>query len=516
MDLSTLLDGVPVMKLYHAEFGHMVQSQEIQVRRVQYDSRKVTHGDLFVAMRGSHLDGHRFIQEAISAGAGAVVLEDEESMPDSLSLHTHVAKVLVGNSRRALAQLSNNYFGHPSAKLRLIGVTGTNGKSTTTHLIKAILDMSGDRTGLIGTIEYRLGTQVEPAVHTTPESLELNEYLGRMVENGCRSAVMEVSSHALHQERVYGFRFDAAVFTNLTQDHLDYHGTMDEYFRAKRILFEGLSENAIAVYNNDDPYGERIVQNTRARKIAFGMQTADVVVTSTILSESGIKLRLRHREREFGIESPLVGAFNVENIAAAVAVGIGLGISPDSLQEGIRKVTSVRGRFERVISPAGWTAIVDYAHTPDALKRCLLAVRSLRETAAPDRRGKIITVFGCGGNRDRGKRPTMGRIATELSDITVVTSDNPRLEDPESIIDEVLVGAVRGRTVHRESDRTKAVRNALGWARVGDYVLLAGKGHETDQILKDRRIHLDDREIVENFIEEQRASAHRSPKGSAT
>ena len=505
MTLLKLLEGVSVTKLYHAELGQMVQTQDVQIRGVQCNSRRVTRGDLFVAICGTSVDGHCFIQQAISAGAKAVVLEDDRAVPDALFRHTRVVKVVVGNSRRALAKISSNYYGHPSRKLRLIGVTGTNGKTTTTYLIRSILESNGEKTGLIGTIEYKLGEDVQPAVHTTPESLELNGFLSRMVKNGCRSAVMEVSSHALQQDRVYGFDFDAAVFTNLTQDHLDYHGSMESYLDAKKSLFDMLDERAIAVYNSDNAYAGRVILNTRARKIAYGARKADVILKSASHWESGMVVFLEYRGREIKIESSLIGEFNAENIAGAVSTGIGLGIPLDRIQDGIRNLTAVRGRFEKMVSPAGWIAIVDYAHTPDALERSLRAIRAMREKLSTDQHRRIITVFGCGGNRDRGKRPKMGRIASELSDVTIVSSDNPRFEDPESIIDEVMEGVKSVPTVNREADRKKAIIMALEMARPGDFVLIAGKGHESYQVIGDQKVHLDDREVVERFIEEHQA-----------
>lgn len=505
MTLSKLLEGVTVTKLYNVEYGQMVQMQDVQIRGVQYDSQKVGRGDLFVAIRGASVDGHRFIQQAISSGAKAVVLSDDGSVPDSLFMHARVAKVVVGDSRRALARISCNSSGHPSRKLRLIGVTGTNGKTTTTHLIRSILESNREKTGLIGTIEYKLGEVAQPAVHTTPESLELNEFLSRMLKNGCQSAVMEVSSHALEQHRVHGFDFDAAVFTNLTQDHLDYHGSMERYFEAKRTLFNMLSQDAIGVYNSGDPYGQRIILETRARTIAYGVRGADVLLKSATPTETGMVVLLEHRGKEIKIDSPLIGDFNVENIAAAVATAIGLDIPFDRICDGIRRLTSVRGRFQKIVSPEGWIAIVDYAHTPDALERCLHAIRSMREKGSTDQHRRIITVFGCGGNRDRRKRPTMGQIATELSDVTIVTSDNPRFEDPDSIIDEVMEGVKPGVAAKREPDRTQAIIMALEMARRGEFILIAGKGHEAYQVVGDQRIPLDDREVVERFIDERRS-----------
>lgn len=482
-------------------FGQMVFTHDIEVQRVQYDSRKVEPGDAFVAIRGTAVDGHKYINEAVRRGAKVVVVEDDAKLPDSFCMHTGVVKVVVANSREALARISANYFGHPSRQLTMVGVTGTNGKTTTAHLIKAILG----RAGLIGTVAYEINGEVISASHTTPESLELNELLARMVEKHCTAAVMEVSSHALHQHRVDGIEFDVAVFTNLTQDHLDYHGTMEEYFKAKKILFDNLPQHATAVVNVDDANGLRITSATQAKRLTYGLRPdAEVRAENVMLSTTATSFDVVHAGDRTKIGSSLIGRFNVYNILAGYAVGIALGLSHDRVQTAISEFEPVPGRFERIVSPRGWTAIIDYAHTPDALENSLRAIHEIFEeqTASPSRehRGRIITVFGCGGDRDRGKRSQMGRIASELSDITVVTSDNPRFEDPEVIIDEVLRGVKPDATVERQVDRRKAIEFALCTAQQGDVVLIAGKGHETYQVVKDQRVHFNDREVVEEFI----------------
>jgi UDP-N-acetylmuramoyl-L-alanyl-D-glutamate--2,6-diaminopimelate ligase len=394
--------------------------------------------------------------------------------------------------------MSANFFAHPSRKLRLIGVTGTNGKTTTTHLIRSILEAEGVKVGLLGTIGYMIGEEMIPATHTTPESLELNELLALMVNKGCGAAVMEVSSHSLALSRVFGLEFSAACFTNLTQDHLDFHGTMEEYFKAKRILFEGLSPAACAVSNADDPYGAKILDGTAARTLTYSRNAAaDVRARDVRMTVAGMRMTVEHNGKALDLESRLTGRFNVENILAACATGFGLGVAEECIRTGVSRLHAVRGRFEQIVSPAGWTAVVDYAHTPDALEKCLRTIRDLLPKENP---GRIITVFGCGGNRDRGKRPKMGRIASELSSITVVTSDNPRKEEPGAIIDEIIAGVQSGATVHREEDRRAAIGKALAMARPGDVVLVAGKGHEDYQIVGEHKHHFDDREEVENFI----------------
>jgi UDP-N-acetylmuramoyl-L-alanyl-D-glutamate--2,6-diaminopimelate ligase len=498
MNLGILLEGVEVTKLFELTYGHFLATGDIDVHGIQYDSRKVGRGDCFVAMRGVGTDGHKFVEAAIERGAKVVVLEQDATLPDSYFMHTHVAKVVVPDSRRALALMSANYFGHPSRELTIVGVTGTNGKTTTTHLITAILKAAGQRVGLIGTIEYRIGDDVIPASHTTPESLELNELLARMLKSGCQSVSMEVSSHALHQSRVYGLDYDVAVFTNLTQDHLDYHGTMEEYFNAKKLLFDTLSGDAVAVTNCDDDFGMKIVSATRGRTISYGVaEKTDVRATDIRISLEGTSVNIRSGNQESTLTSPLVGRFNVYNILAAYSTGIALGHSHETIAAGISSVKNVRGRFERVISPGGWTAIIDYAHTPDALEKCL---RTIHDVLPKKDRGRIITVFGAGGDRDQTKRPLMGKIAGSLSDLAIVTSDNPRTECPQHIIDDIVRGIPHEATVVQEVDRRTAIHTALRQARSGDVILVAGKGHEDYQVIGKEKIHFSDREIVEDFI----------------
>lgn len=502
MTLSRLLENIPVSKIFQTVFGQMVVTHDVVVGAIQYDSRKINRGDVFVAIKGLTADGHKYIGNAVARGAKVVVVEDDTVMPDSFFMHTGVVKVVVPDTRKALAMMAANYYGHPSSKLRLIGVTGTNGKTSTTYILKAMLEANGEPAGLVGTIEYRLGNETLTATHTTPESVELNRLLRTMVERGCKAAAMEVSSHALALHRVHGVHFSAGVFTNLTQDHLDFHGTMENYFRAKKMLFDDLRNSAIAVTNADDPYGKQIVSNTKARVITYGVQTsADVVASDIEISLTGTRLTITHRQHTQVIQSPLIGRFNVQNILAAYTAGIGLGLPQEAIARGIASVASVPGRFQPIASPEGWIAVVDYAHTPDALEKCL---HTIRDIMTADHQGRVITVFGCGGDRDKGKRSPMGRIASTLSDLTVITSDNPRTEDPEAIVREILAGCLAGRAVHVEMDRRKAIAFALNQAHRGDVVLIAGKGHETYQVIGDMRVHFDDREEVESFIRMKR------------
>ncbi|MGB2868624.1 MAG: UDP-N-acetylmuramoyl-L-alanyl-D-glutamate--2,6-diaminopimelate ligase [Bacteroidota bacterium] len=498
MKLAQLLVGVAVSKMFQTMYGRMVVTHDTEIHGIQYDSRKVAKGDCFVAIRGSGVDGHNFIQSAVSNGASAVVMENDGAIPDPYFMHSGVIKIVVPDSRKALAQISANYYGHPANRLTMVGVTGTNGKTTTTHVVKSLLEAAGKTTGLIGTIEYMFGKTVLPASHTTPESLELNELLDAMLRAGCVSVSMEVSSHALHQSRVDGISFDVAVFTNLTQDHLDYHGTMEEYFSAKQILFRQLKPGGVAVVNAEDDWGKKIVTLPGSRTVTYGLQQgSDFSSTEINFSIQGTTFNVRHQGKDATVHSPLVGRFNVYNVLAAYAAGTALGVSESDILRGISGLKPVRGRFERIASPKGWTAIVDYAHTPDALEKCLKAIG---EVLPQERRGKIITVFGAGGDRDKTKRPLMGKIAAQLSDAIIVTSDNPRTENPEAIIDDILAGVPRGAAVKRESDRRKAIEQAARMAKAGDVILVAGKGHEDYQVIGKEKIHLSDREIVESLV----------------
>ncbi len=491
MKVNELIKYVKVRKLIGDEF--------VEVRGISYDSREVKEGDLFVAIKGLNVDGHRFIPEAVLSGAVAVVLEDDTVIDDSYFVERGVTKIVVQDSRKALALISSAFYGFPSEKLKLIGVTGTNGKTTTTHLIKSILESAGFGTGLIGTINYVIGDEVIPAIQTTPESLEINEFLKRMVDRGLSACVMEVSSHALALDRVFGVDFDVGVFTNITRDHLDFHGTFEAYFQAKKILFDSLKESAYAVYNVDDPNGERIVADTKAMKLPYGRDKKAVIKQKdAVLSLGGIEVVIQTPTGSIDVKSKLVGEFNVYNILSAVAVGYALGVDFDDIKKGIERIENVKGRFERITSPFGYTVIIDYAHTPDALEKCINTILNLRRQTGA---GKLITVFGCGGDRDKGKRSIMGRISTEKSDITVITSDNPRFEDPERIISDILEGVKEDSVYYVFVDRKEAIIRALEMAQEGDIVLIAGKGHEEYQIIKDMKIPFSDVQVVKEYFE---------------
>lgn len=493
MTLSQLLNGVTVSKMFQTMYGKMVITHDVKVSGIQYDSRKVQRENLFVALRGSGTDGHKFLSSAIAAGAKVIVVEDDNSIPDPMCMHTGTVKVVVSDTRAALARIAANYYGHPAGKMTMVGVTGTNGKTTTTYLIKQMLEADPKNVvGLIGTVEYAIGAERLPATHTTPESLELQQLFARMVEKGCTHCVMEVSSHALHQHRVDTIPFAAAVFTNLTQDHLDYHGTMEAYGKAKKLLFDRLSPEAVAIVNADSDHAALMLADCNARKLTYSITApSDLKAEQLSISVNGFSATIDGRR----IETKLVGRFNVYNFLAAYGVMKGLGVTVSA--ETAATILPAPGRFDQIQSSAGWTAIVDYAHTPDALENCL---QTIHDVLPAERTNRIITVFGAGGDRDTTKRPLMGGIAERLSDTVIVTSDNPRTEDPMRIIEDILAGITKKENAMVEPDRAAAIRKGLAMAKSGDIILIAGKGHEDYQVLGKEKVHFSDREQVRGFI----------------
>jgi UDP-N-acetylmuramoyl-L-alanyl-D-glutamate--2,6-diaminopimelate ligase len=488
------------------------------IRGLAYDSRAVEPGFLFAALHGEKSDGNDYVEQAIDRGANAVL---SRRAPDRVG--AKVAWVQVDSDRRGLALAARNYYGRPDQRMLMIGVTGTNGKTTVCFLLEAILRVAGLKPCLLGTVMYRYNRDETKAGRTTPESLDLYRLLDRFATAGARSCAMEVSSHALVLERVAGVDFKAAVFTNLTQDHLDFHGTMDAYFGAKAILFRDLSGAAVAVLNADDPHARRLRSLTKARVVTFGeSEGADVRLSSVqaAVSGTGIILQIAAGPAatpggRLEVRSPLLGRPNALNMAAAAAAALALGVGHDAVARGLGSVTGVPGRFERIDEGQPFTVLVDYAHTDDALKNLLLSVRDLRPR-------RIVTVFGCGGDRDKGKRPLMGFAAAAGSDIVVVTSDNPRSEDPMAIIEEILPGTRRALTGDpggqsgKErclviADRKEAIRRALSLAEEGDCVVIAGKGHETYQILGERTIPFDDREVARDILRSARRSSRHGP-----
>jgi len=476
----------------------------IEIQGLYYDSRQVRSGGLFFAIRGSKADGHRFIEMAMRNGAAAVVAEDDAVVPAGIPY----AKV--ADARRAMSVMASRFYGNPTDGLSLIGITGTNGKTTTSYIIEAILEEAGIPTALLGTISYRFRERVLPAPHTTPESIDLQKCLREMVDMGARGAVMEVSSHALEQHRVDGCRFDVGVFTNLTRDHLDYHGEMDAYLASKMRLFsellaaDAVKPRRLAAVNIDDLYGSRISSGAVSPVISYGMGTASQVSARDVrFSVSGITGLLVTPAGEAPFRSHMPGRFNLYNILAATAAGIALGLPLEMVCRGIQNHKKVPGRLEMVNNSRGIALFVDYAHTGDALENVLRTLDELKT-------GRIITLFGCGGDRDRGKRPVMGEVAGRLSDLTVITSDNPRTERPTHIMAEIRSGiqalGIREYGVEELSagfaekgfvlveSRRRAIQLAVRLAGPGDIVLLAGKGHEEYQIIGTEKHHFDDRE----------------------
>jgi UDP-N-acetylmuramoyl-L-alanyl-D-glutamate--2,6-diaminopimelate ligase len=485
-------DPVPTMELLEALPDRTVLGPlPDEILGVAYDSRKVEPGEIFVAIPGLKQDGRRFVEAALARGATAVVLEGSDLLEGR-----SVGRVLVSSARDALARLSDAYFGHPSGALTVIGITGTNGKTTTSYLVDALLAAQGRRTGLIGTVQYRIGAESVAAGQTTPEALETQSLLRRMVAAGVTAVAMEVSSHALALSRVDGIDFDVAVFTNLTQDHLDFHVNMDAYREAKRRLFvllaAGRKPVRTAVVNADDPSGLAMVAGLPLPTLTYGVRgRADVRPTRWSSGAEGIRMNVQTPSGHLDIASPLVGEHNVENLLAAIGVGVALGMEPAVMARALGSVVSVPGRFERVEAGQPFLVVVDYAHTPDALERTLETARKLRDPGA-----RLAVVFGCGGDRDRSKRPLMGEIAARLADRVWITSDNPRSEPPEAIIGDIVAGITGGPVLDRHEtipDRKVAIQRALDWAGAGDVVVIAGKGHETYQIIGSEVLPFDDR-----------------------
>jgi UDP-N-acetylmuramoyl-L-alanyl-D-glutamate--2,6-diaminopimelate ligase len=462
---------------------------DIEISSVTADSRLVVSGSLFVAVPGFKTDGARFIDAATSKGAAAIVSEPDGGAPSGVA-----AWVNVDDSRSALSLIAANFYGRPADRLTLIGVTGTSGKTTTTKMIESIFDASGEPAGLIGTIEYRAGDERLTADRTTPDAVVLQQWFAKMVDAGVRHAVMEVSSHALALKRTHGIHFAAAVFTNLSQDHFDFHKDFEDYFAAKRILFDQIDRSRkSAIVNIDDEYGRRLASELGDAVVTFSRgANADIHPSDDFeISVRGLHGSVVTPGGEVRVDSKLLGAPNLYNWLGAVGAALSVGIDIPTIEAGIRNLAVVRGRFEYVESSDGPTVIVDYAHKPDALEKLLLAVRDL----APGRR--VVLLFGCGGDRDKDKRPKMGAIAARLADQTILTSDNPRGEKPETIIDDIEVGMRGATTYARITDRRKAISRSIAEAADDDVIVIAGKGHESYQVVGDQVSHFDDREEAE-------------------
>lgn len=468
-----------------------MQGPEVNIQGISYDSRKTGQGFLFVCIPGFKTDGHDYIQNAIEKGAIAVLAQHKVEVPDGISL------LITQDTRKALPVLSANFYGHPSQKLKVVGVTGTNGKTSTTHLVQAILEKWGKKTGIMGTLYARIDEEEKNFGHTTPESVDIQSFIHEVVNHAGEYMVMEVSSHALDLGRVDGVHFHSAVFTNLTQDHLDYHETMDAYRACKVKLFQQLSlTNGSGIINIDDSSFKAFVDACPASYVTYGMnEEADIRAVDVKTGLRGSQFTVWYKGHSFPIKTRLIGLFSVYNTLAAVAFALQEGIEPAIIQEALEEVYGVPGRFEQVDCGQDFTVVVDYAHTPDGLENILKTGRKLAEK-------RLITVFGCGGDRDRTKRPIMGRIAAQYSDFCIVTSDNPRTEGPEAIIDEIIPGLheVEGSRYARVVDRREAIHHAITMARPGDLVIIAGKGHETYQLVKDQVLPFDDRKVAAEFL----------------
>ncbi len=474
MKLTELLNGVEIKKI--------IGSEHLNITGITFSSLEVKPGNIFVCISGLKTDGHKYAADAISKGAIAVMAERDLS-------ELGVTCVLCDNTRLAMAEAAANFYGHPEKKFKLIGVTGTNGKTTTTYIVKSVLESLGKKVGLIGTNQNMIGTEVIPSRHTTPDSLELMQLFSQMAQKGAEYVVMEVSSHSLALDRVTACTFDVGAFTNITQDHLDFHETMEKYLEAKGILYT-ISNNGVV--NADDDGADYLIRNSKCDKmLTYGIdKESDLRALNVSLSERGVAFDVAYRGKNYPVALGIPGRFSVYNALTALGCLVSVGIEIEAAVEGLKSARGVKGRVEVVETGRDFSVIIDYAHTPDGLYNVLRTVRDFCK-------GRIITVFGCGGDRDATKRPKMGNIAAKLSDYCVVTSDNPRTEDPEQIVSQVVEGVIEGGGEYSVVvNRFEAIEFALDLARKDDIVLLAGKGHETYQILSDRTIDFDEREIV--------------------
>ena len=476
------------MKLYEIlkDINCTVSGEDTEITSIEYDSRKVVKGSLFIAISGYQTDGHLYIDKAIENGAAAVLLQNTDYIPEG------VTYAVSEDTREAMALAGAAFYGDSAKRLNIIGVTGTNGKTTTTYLIKQILELKGFKTGLIGTNQNLIGNTVLETGRTTPESLDLQKLLSQMEAEGVTHVIMEVSSHALYLKRVYGIEFAAGAFTNLTRDHLDFHETFENYCDAKAILFKNAKWGSV---NIDDEWAERIMKGATCSLKTYGVNgDADVKAENIRLSQRGVIFDVNYEGKGYEVKLSIPGMFSVYNALTAISTCLTLGISFDDIVKGLRLAQGVKGRCEVVNILADYTVIIDYAHTPDGLENIINTVRGFSE-------GRVITLVGCGGDRDKTKRPIMGEMAGRMSDFAVITSDNPRSEDPEHIIKDILAGMEGMENKYKAvCDRTEAIEYAMSIANAGDVIILAGKGHETYQILKDKTIDFDERKIVKDIF----------------
>lgn len=481
--------------LYKVPLKSIAGDTDIEISAINFDSRKVGPGSLFVAVAGTQVDGHKFIAQAVGQGTAAVVCEQ---MPDTLQ--EGVTYVQVENSAQALGIMASNFYGNPSSQLKLVGVTGTNGKTTVVTLLHQLFMKLGYNTGLLSTVSNKINDKVIPATHTTPDAVQLNALLAQMVKEGCTHAFMEASSHAVVQHRVAGITFAGAVFTNITHDHLDYHETFDNYIKAKKKLFDDLPKSAFALVNVDDKRGNVMIQNTKASKYTYALKSmSDFKAKVFTNSLQGLELEISNKDTTpQTVWFTLIGDFNAYNLLSAYGVGVLLGEDAGEVLTQLSSVKPAIGRFDQMISPAGVTAIVDYAHTPDALENVLNTIQNVRT-----KNEKVICVIGCGGDRDKTKRPEMAAIAARLSDQVILTSDNPRSEDPEQIIRDMQagVGISQQKKVLSITNRQEAIKAACMMAEQGDIILVAGKGHETYQEIKGVKYDFDDKKVIQETFQ---------------
>ncbi len=487
--------------IHHIPIKETIGPLGVKIQGITHDSRQVKPGYLFVAIPGTQQDGQEFVSDALKKGASAIVSTKKLELP------AKIPQLIVDKPREVLALIAAEFYGHPSRQMTVIGVTGTNGKTTLTYLLESILNEAGRKPAVFGTINYRFAGKIYPAANTTPESCELQRLFAEVLQQGATDVVMEVSSHALMMERVAGIHFDVGIFTNLSQDHLDFHKDMDDYFDAKRRLFDHYlpqseKKDKYAVLNMEDPRSEMIFEKASIRCLRAGLTGPyEIVCRSYRLSEEGITAQVEAGLDSLEIRSSLIGQFNLENILLVIGASLDLGIPANAVQRGIEKVTGVPGRLERIENDRGFHIFVDYAHTPDALAH---VGENLRKLA----RGRLITIFGCGGDRDRAKRPMMGREAALRSDWIIVTSDNPRSEDPEKIVEEILPGIEElgfpSSRLLSILDRKAAIQKGLEIARRGDVLLIAGKGHEDYQILGQKKIHFSDQEVLRELLKNKK------------
>ena len=476
----------------------LLTAKDFDVTGLTYDSRKVEPGYIFFAIKGLKQDGNLYINEAIKRGANAIITELED-ITKLISEYPDINFVCAKNIRQFMAKAAAEFYDNPQNKIKIIGVTGTNGKTTIVSLLKHILEFVGLKCGLLGTVDYFIGNTKKTATLTTPDSIEIFEMLNQMASAGLTYCVMEVSSIALLLDRVYGINFTAGIFTNLSSEHLDLHQNMENYFNAKKILFDNLNKESIAISNSDDIYGIRILENTNASKSYYSIiNDSEFRALNEKVTIGGVEFEIELNNKKYFVTSSLTGRFNIYNILAAIAASVKIGIGINDILKAVKTFSAVNGRFNKIELPNGAYAVIDYSHTSDSLKNAIEAAIEIRNNRT--NKGRIITIFGCGGNKDKTKRPVMGDFATSLSDYTIITSDNPRFEDPMEIIKEIVKGIKTENNYEIEENRDLAIKKGIELSKESDIILICGKGHETYQEVKGVKSHFDDKEIVEKYF----------------